>query len=290
VDCCQNQEKLQEAWDTCEQGLRLFPEDVELRFQKGNLLQRLGRFAEAVQAYRSLFQANGERYFSSRQRGLTGFLARQNLATAYTEMGDLVSAEEQWRLVVQEMPRYALGWRGLGETLLSQGKEDDAAALGERLLKENGLRGEGLLLRGRVGAARSDMAGARRDFEQAVKACPDDIEIFDARCRFLFEHADPEETKRALEELIRRVPQDAAAHHNLGTINLRLGDYSAAIKCYRRSLELRPNAPGTYLQLAEALRGAGRMDEAIEAWEQTLRLAPGDPQTTKALREAGANA
>src|SRR5262249_12011503 len=148
IDCCQNQGKLEEAWDTCEKGLRLFPEDVELRFQKGDLLQGLGQFEEAVRGYRSLFQADGGRYFSSRQRGLTRLVARQNLATAYSEMGDFVSAEEQWRLVVQEMPRYAIGWRGLGETLLAQQKEHEAAALAERLLKDKTLRGEGFLLRG----------------------------------------------------------------------------------------------------------------------------------------------
>jgi cytochrome c-type biogenesis protein CcmH/NrfG len=39
------------------------------------------------------------------------------------------------------------------------------------------------------------------------------------------------------------------------------------------------------LQLAEALKQTGRIDQAIEAWEQTLRLAPGDRQATAALPE-----
>lgn len=72
------------AWDTCQRGLALFPEDVEL--------------------------------------------------------GALVKAEEQWRMVVAELPNYRLGWRGLGDVLIRQGKLGDAMSLANRLLENCSLR------------------------------------------------------------------------------------------------------------------------------------------------------
>jgi tetratricopeptide (TPR) repeat protein len=38
------------AWNTCQQGLQLFPQDTELRFRSGNLLYESGRLAEAAGA------------------------------------------------------------------------------------------------------------------------------------------------------------------------------------------------------------------------------------------------
>jgi GT2 family glycosyltransferase len=65
------------AWEVCQRGLGLFPEDVELRFRQGILLQQRGQLAEAVKAYRTVLERNGERHFSSIDRGIRGFKARQ---------------------------------------------------------------------------------------------------------------------------------------------------------------------------------------------------------------------
>ncbi len=53
------------------------------------------------------------------------------------------------------------------------------------------------------------------------------------------------------------------------------GDYETAVAFYHRSLEERPHATWIYRHLASALVGAGRMDEAREAYAQMLRAQPG---------------
>src|SRR5262249_6874970 len=108
--------RFDEARETCRQGLDLFPRDLELRFRRGVLLHQLGQLEEAAHAYRDVLANGEERHFTSIDRGIAGFKARQNLAVVAADMGDLAGAEEQWRLVVAEMPRYRDGWRGLGET------------------------------------------------------------------------------------------------------------------------------------------------------------------------------
>jgi hypothetical protein len=42
------------------------------------------------------------------------------------DMGDLASAEEQWRRVITDVPNYEPGWRGLAETLLRMGRNAEA--------------------------------------------------------------------------------------------------------------------------------------------------------------------
>ncbi len=48
-------------------------------------------------------------------------------------------------------------------------------------------------------------------------------------------------------------------------------------------MRFRPGYPATYLNLGYALKDAGRIGEAVVAWEQVLRLAPDDPSAREEL-------
>jgi hypothetical protein len=101
-----------------------------------------------------LFQTAGGEYMISRNRGITGYAAQQNLAVVYTDMGELAKAEEQWRLVVKDQPSYRTGRQGLWEVLMRQGKHQDALALAQSLLKEPCLRSLGQELAEKTTAAK----------------------------------------------------------------------------------------------------------------------------------------
>ncbi len=91
----------------------------------------------------------------------------------------------------------------------------------------------------------------------------------------------------ALKDLIACEPTDASAHHNLGTLFLRVGRFDEAARSFRQSLRYRSNNVATYLNLASALKESGRLEEAIQAWEQVLRLSPGEPTARRELIRAG---
>jgi Flp pilus assembly protein TadD len=96
-----------------------------------------------------------------------------------------------------------------------------------------------------------------------------------------------EEAEVALQSLIDHDPDDASAHHNLGTLRMRTQRYDGAVEAYRRSLSLRPRYAAKHLNLGYALKDSGRLDEAVAEWEQTLRLAPGDPAARQELVRVG---
>jgi GT2 family glycosyltransferase/tetratricopeptide (TPR) repeat protein len=274
----------QEAQVICRQGRELFPADAELRFREGVLLHDLGRLDEAVSAYHDVLEGSEERHFSSVDRGLAGFKARQNLAVAYGDMGRLDEAERQWRQVVSEMPDYRAGWRGLGEAVLRQGLFDAGNRIAEELLQKLPLRREGRLLKSRIALELGAVAEARRWLDEALSESPDDLEVIRWACQFLFEHGPPEEAEAALRRLAERSPGDASARHNLGTLLLRARRYDEAADSYRESLGFRLDNATTHLQLGYALKEAGRTAEAVLAWEQVLRLAPDDPAAVDELR------
>jgi tetratricopeptide (TPR) repeat protein len=260
----------------CCRGRQLFPQDAELRFREGVLLHDLGRLEEAVQAYRDVLSNREERHFSSVDRGLAGFKARQNLAVVLTDLGRLDEAEREWHKVVSEVPAYRVGRRGLGEIFLRRGRFAEAAALAEEMGGEASLRLEGLLLKSRIGMAAGSAEEARDWLERALAENFDDLEAVRWACQVFFEHGTPDEAERALRRLIERLPDDASAHHNLGTVLLRSKRYEEAALAYREALRHRPNNPATYLHLGSALKEQGRIPEAEAAWKEVLRLSPGD--------------
>jgi len=282
------QGRREQALATCRRGRERFPEDAELRLREGVLLHELGRLEEAVHAYRDVLTNREGRHFDSVDRGITGFKARQNLAIVYTDMGDLVRAEEEWRQVTREVPRYRMGWRGLGDVLIRRARYQEAKAVAERCLGDPALRVEGRLLRSRLAMASGDVAAARAELEQALAEEPGDLAALEGRCRILFEHGAPAEAEAALRALIDRQPGDASAHHNLGILQLRLKRYDEAARSFRQALRHRADAPATYLHLGYALKESGRREEAVAAWQQVLRLAPGDAAASEELRRAAA--
>ncbi len=272
--------------DTCKNGLELFPNDTELRFRGGLLLHEMGCLAESVAAYRDVLETREARHFTSVDQGITGFKARQNLAVVYTDLGDLAAAESEWRRVTEEMPNYKAGWRGLGDILLRQRKHHLALELAARLSTNNGFRAEAMMIKGQVAAARGELELARRELEQAAREDPHDPEPLRVLAKLLFERFGPTESEQSLSELVRRDPQDASAYHNLGTVYYLAHQHAKAVETYRKSVELRPNAPGTLLYLGHALKEMGSVEEAVAVWREALRLAPTDSAVLEALGSA----
>ncbi len=283
VDVCHQQARADDARRECEEGLRLFPEDAELRFLFGGLLHDCGQLSAAAEVYQSLFDLPSARYFSSRNDGITGFLAHHNLAVVYTALGGLLQAEKEWRQVVDLKPCYRAGWSGLADNLLLQGKKREVEVLVTSLQEKPPLEAEAATISARVRMQCGDTRGARQELEEAVRRYPDDAAPLDALCRLCFEHGEPDDAEAALKKKIRRDPTDGSAYHNLGTVNRRMGRIHEAIGYYRESLLHRPNSADTYFQLGLACRDANLLAEATEAWEHARKLAPHSAEVATAL-------
>ena len=87
---------------------------------------------------------------------------------------------------------------------------------------------------------------------------PHDDEVLDKLCRLLFERFPHAEAVGPLLENVRRHPDDAAAHHNLGRVYLELCDYHAAAASLRDAARLRPQDPESGRSSPRHLRHWGR--------------------------------
>jgi len=283
--------RYEDAWRTCQEGRRHYPEDAELLFREGMLHHHYGRLQEAAQAYRRALEDRDEPHFSSMDGHIVGFKGRHNLALVYEDMGESARAEELWRQVIAEAPGFRPGWRALGESLLRQGKLDVADQYAEKLMTDSGLpdylRLEGLILRGRILTRQGDLVRAKQVLHEAVDRWPDELEGWHSLSQFLFEHGEPAEAEQALRRLLQLAPEDAAAHHNLANVRSMLGKHAEAINGYRESLRLRPDSAMTHAHLGHALWHSGRVADAVSAWRQAILLDPGNPVAREGLRQVG---
>jgi len=209
-------ERRPEADATCRRGRALYPEDGELRFRQGILLHDQGRLQEAAEAYRDVLANREGRHFSSVDRGIFGFKARQNLAVVYTELGEAAAAEEQWRLVVREVPRYRAGWHGLCQILFERGTPAEA----EPALRE------------------------------LARLAPDDASAhFNLGTLYLRMHR-YREAAREYRESIRLRPGRALSYLHLGYALKEDSNLHEAAEAFREVLRLEPGHPTARRELA----------------------------------------
>jgi tetratricopeptide (TPR) repeat protein len=265
--------KVTEAWDVCQRGRELFPEDRELQFREGILAHRLGRLEEAVNAYRSVLDPSGARYFSSFDTGILGYKARHNLALVYYDQKDFARAEAQWRLVTQEAPGFHEAWLGLCDCLIQQRAFDAVELVAGELLNGN-RAADGLLMLGRIAEAREDFARARWIYSDGCRKFPNDVRLARELSRFLFEHGPLSAAISVLSKLSADFPGDGAAHHNLGTLYLQLGCLNSAADAYLHSLKVRPDSVQTVLQLGWCLEQLRKHDSAAEIYRAAMDRFP----------------
>lgn len=74
------------------------------------------------------------------------------------------------------------------------------------------------------------------------------------------------------------VPDAALAHQNLGVVLARMNRLEEALVCYRRALALKPDDAGVQMNLGVALVQMDRLDEAVTWLRRALALDPDNPR------------
>jgi tetratricopeptide (TPR) repeat protein len=129
-----------------------------------------------------------------------------------------------------------------------------------------------LLLAGRAVRAAGDLDGALQLFREAAQCAPERADAAFMICIALLERGNPA-ANGALQDLLRRFPNDADGWHEIGMTLHRAGKFEAALVAFTRAAAVDQN-PRHEMARAASLQALGRLGEAVDVLRKAKSLLP----------------
>jgi len=118
-------------------------------------------------------------------------------------------------------------------------------------------------------------AEAKAAFEELIRQYPNEADLQVFLGLSLLRLRDPQGAVLAIKRAIGLNPNHVDARTLLGYVELEVrGDVAAAIKEYRKVIELRPDSPEAHSNLAVAQKKHGDLDAAVISLNKALELKP----------------
>jgi arylsulfatase A-like enzyme/Flp pilus assembly protein TadD len=211
-----------------------------------------------------------------------------------TRMGEAIEREEvdpadaaaALAAVVREDPENSTARRHLGIALMRQRRYNDAAKILQEL-EAGGDRGhETATLLADIAIARGDLAGARSRLEAVYAQNPDDLAVAFKLALVLARLGASSESIRLFRTIVEREPDNLDAAVDLASALLGDGRAEEAIPQFVKAISSGANTPLAWSGLGFARMQVGDRAAAAEAFRQSLRLDPNQHSVAEALRQA----
>lgn len=227
-----------QALQRAEQALKLYPDDVELRFRYAVLLQQSDQNAAAIQQYRSLLVQPVARRFRSMDNSIMGYKLYHNLAVALDRQGNSKEAADHWEQALPHAPDSEAAQLEVARHSLRSGNR-------QRLqeLSTVASRSQSLIHKSQIQAMAAFCNGDLEATEHILWdawATTASVECLDELARLMLEHGHVQRAVAPLKELAALRPLCGATQFNLGQSLLHCGEPGEARRHLQLALSLRP--------------------------------------------------
>lgn len=188
--------------------------------------------------------------------------------------GELQSAGDIYRRMLQRSPKHVLATHNLGLILLQNGKTDAAIRYFESALAQKPDYPEAACNLGTALKMQGRLDEAVESFKRAVKLKPD---YAAAWCNLAITSNAVGDTKAALDAYkisLQLDPNNLSARCSLAQVLYSTEKFDEAAQQYQYIIENRPNEPDSFCDLGNALLALGKAEAAIEAYDRALHLDP----------------
>jgi Flp pilus assembly protein TadD len=204
---------------------------------------------------------------------------RVNLGLVIAQSEDPAGAEQQLRIAISLGADSPQVYFALSKALRAQGKTAEAQqelAIFEQKQKAEADHATAVLKA--TQAAESLKAGDRQKaadlYREACEAAPDDAGLAYRLAMVLADLGDALGERAALDASIKANPRFALAQYQLGYLDFRAGDNTAAEQHFRATVEAVPDNAQGWLSLAATLATEQRIAEARDAVANALKADP----------------
>jgi tetratricopeptide (TPR) repeat protein len=161
----------------------------------------------------------------------------------YMLLGDGDSAIKEFREGIEKDPKKKVTYqKRIIETLMRQGKRNEAAEINAQILKAN----------------------------------PEDNDAKGLEASLLLDRGDVNKALQELQGVVTRAPDNPVARFNLGRAHAALGQTEQARQMYQKAIELRPDYVVARLALAQLQVRLNEFDAALKAAQQVLAIDRGN--------------
>ena len=78
--------------------------------------------------------------------------------------------------------------------------------------------------------------------------------------------------KKIYDEILKKNPNYAEAHNNLGILLYKLGKYQESMKCYKKTIQIQPKNSAAHSNLGFVFKELGENQKAIKCYEKAIQI------------------
>ena len=231
--------------------------------------------------------------------------AHENLAQAWTQLGDLKKAETCFKKCLEIDPSNFTNWKSLGDVLSDQRKDEEAdkayknaistdkkyldlqkamsqvqkGNLGEaeriyrEILSDDPNNVDALRLLALLASRTGAVDQAINMLENCTKIAPDYALAWENLAKMYRQKDDPDSLQKAafcFSKATELRPDWAEGWAGLGTMQTRSSQHNEGIESYKKSIELKANQPRVHLSLGHVYKTSGNQEECINSYNEAI--------------------
>ncbi len=233
--------------------------------------------------------------------------AHQNLAQAWSQLGELRKAEICYKKCLDLDPSNFSNWKSLGDVLTDQGKEKEAdkayknaistdqkylnlqkamsqvqkGNLGEaekiyrEILSDDPNNVDALRLLALLASRTGAIDQAITMLENCLKIAPDYALAWENLAKMYRQKDDHDSLQKAalcFTKATELRPDWAEGWAGLGTMQTRSSQHEEGIKSYKKSIQLKKNQPRVHLSLGHVYKTTGNQQASINSYNEAIKL------------------
>ena len=231
--------------------------------------------------------------------------AHENLAQAWTQLGDLNKAEVCFKKCLELDASNFSNWKALGDVLSDQGKDEEAdkayknaistdkkyldlqkamsqvqkGNLGEaekiyrEILSDDPNNVDALRLLALLASRTGAVDQAINMLENCTKIAPDYALAWENLAKMYRQKDDPDSLQKAafcFGKATELRPNWAEGWAGLGTMQTRSSQHEEGIESYKKSIELKANQPRVHLSLGHVYKTTGNQEACISSYNEAI--------------------
>ncbi|MDD2898359.1 MAG: tetratricopeptide repeat protein [Desulfuromonadaceae bacterium] len=251
-----------DALKNYQKSLSMSPNDSDVHYSAGVILERKGEIEKAVNEYEycvTLNVNNGD--------------ALRRLAEIYTLKGDVHKAITEYEKIIHNAPDNPVMHFRLAKVYEMVGNLNDAEKSLQLAIKldQNNLEPRRELIKLEI--KRKNLASAEKLCREILVIDRDDQQERKRLIGILVQEKKYHELTTFLKDEIARYPANSINYYRMGIVREYLKDYQAAIQSFLQSIRINPTALA-YQALARSYLGISEKEKAREALAHANRLDP----------------